>query len=294
MTREDAIAAIAEIRSTYVRDRSVFVEGHRMAEIVRAFGATEQDLKQLAQVSEGLSGDPTLPFRKTKNGRFCIDSHNRRVIRLEFKPFVLSEEEDFVRHDSGIVREFDEIGDDLQGNVAFHALFIAKSLIIEGVEVEPRPHLDYSSPNWVCTLFNIRTVTNGEMIGEPALEGVHSDGVDHTMTTFLGAENMTADSAVTRLHDMQETNGRRWNEAEERFVVGQLAHRSFLDTMLIVDHERKHSVTPVTAVDKVRPATRDMLIFFTRKPAAPGHVSYPFDSLQPHPDLPLSINLRMS
>jgi hypothetical protein len=291
MSREEAFAEIVRIRESYLRDRFAFVEGERMATILKGLGADESDLKGLSEVSEGLVSDPTLPFRKTKSGRFSIDFEKRMIERLEFQPFILSKEEDFVRHDSGITRSFDEIGQDLQGNRALQALFIFKAMAIEGIEVEPRPKIDYSAVNWVCTLFNIRTVTNEDLIGEPALEGVHSDGVDHTMTTFLGAENMTVDSAVTRLHDMQEINGLQWNEAREDLVVGQMVHRNFLDTMLIVDHERKHSVTSVVAIEPTRPATRDMLIFFTRKPASLGHVSHPYDSFRAHGDLPMSVDL---
>ncbi|KAJ5889083.1 hypothetical protein N7495_009124 [Penicillium taxi] len=117
-----------------------------------------------------------------------------------------------------------------------------------------------------CTLFNLRTVTNKDLVGEPALEGVHSDGVDFTMTTFLGSENMTSDSAVTFLHDMRAKNALRWDEVNPVHTMGSYQHRDFLDTLLFVDHERKHSLSPVHAVDPAWPATRDMLIFFTRKP----------------------------
>ncbi|WP_394350839.1 2OG-Fe dioxygenase family protein [Elizabethkingia argenteiflava] len=39
-------------------------------------------------------------------------------------------------------------------------------------------------------------------------------------------------------------------------------HWDFLHTLLIVDHERKHSLTPVKTETDI--AIRDMLIFFTR------------------------------
>ncbi|OLL27553.1 hypothetical protein BTH42_32515 [Burkholderia sp. SRS-W-2-2016] len=50
---------------------------------------------------------------------------------------------------------------------------------------------------WVSAVFNLRTVTTPDLLGEPALEGVHSDGVEHTMTTLLGHANMSPDSAET-------------------------------------------------------------------------------------------------
>ncbi|MFC8917839.1 2OG-Fe dioxygenase family protein [Streptomyces sp. NPDC057116] len=290
-TFNDAMSEITEIRAQYVRERSVFVEGARMVRLLKALGATDADLEKIKLVSDDLPQDPTLPFRKSRNGRFCFDFENSRAYRLEFQPFALSAEEDFVRHDSGQTRIFEEIGDDLQMNTALQALLRFKSLIFRGVTTAHRPKLDYDSPSWICTLFNLRTISTPELQGEPALEGVHSDGVDHTMTTFLGSENMTADSAVTFLHDMRERNATRWNQADPKLLVGQCRHRHFLDTLIVVDHERKHSLSPVEAVDKRLPATRDMLIFFTRKPVLAGHISHPYDSLKAHERLPMAVEL---
>ncbi|ONI81703.1 hypothetical protein ALI144C_19820 [Actinosynnema sp. ALI-1.44] len=262
-----------------------------MTRLLAALGATEEDLQKIKLVSDNLSKDPTLPFRESRNGRFCIDFDTAQAYRLEFQPFVLSAEEDFVRHDSNMVRRFDEIGNDLQLNSTLQALLKFKSLVIKDVPIKHRPDLDYTSNKWVCTLFNLRTITTPDLTGEPALEGVHSDGVDHTMTTFLGSRNMTADSAVTQVHDMRETNAIRWDETDPALILGSWQHQDFLDTLLIVDHERKHSLSPVLAVGEEKTATRDMLIFFTRKPVQEGHISYPYDSLNLHEALPMSVDL---
>jgi hypothetical protein len=280
-----------DIQCRYVRDRWTFIEGARVVAFLGSLGATAEDLAQLKLVSDELTSDPTLPFRKTRNGRFCLDPQAQSVYRLEFQPFILSSEEDFVRYDSDTLRRFDEVRDDLQHNTALQALFALKFLVIHGVDVAQRPKLDYGNAKWISTLFSIRTTTTPGLLGEPALEGVHSDGVDHTMTTFLGSANMTAGSAVTYLHDMGEINGKRWHETDPGQTMGQAQHRDFLDTLLIVDHERKHTVSPVYPVDDTKPALRDMLIFFTRKPAEEGHVSFPYDSLAPHRALPMSASL---
>ncbi|MFJ3219971.1 2OG-Fe dioxygenase family protein [Kitasatospora sp. NPDC086801] len=285
------ISDLTRIKKEYVEQRSAFVPGEHMAGLLKGLGATDADLAQLQRVSDDLPDDPTLPFRKSKNGRFHFDVKNGTVDRGEFQPFVLSAGEDFVRHDSGQTREFAEVGDDLQLNRAFQGLLLFKAFMVQDVEIAHRPKLDYDYPGWVCTLFNLRTVTTPELVGEPALEGVHSDGVDHTMTTLLGSENMTADSAITFLHDMRQINAVRWDEVDPELVVGRHQHRHFLDTMLVVDHERKHSLSPVVAADPQQASTRDMLIFFTRKPALEGHISHPHDSLVCHSSLPMSAGL---
>ncbi len=291
MKNESAVADIMDIRSEYISTRWTFVDGARMVSLLGSLGATDEDFERLKAVSDSLASDPTLPFRRTRNGRICLDPQARRAYRLEAQPFILSKEEDFVRHDSETLRRFDEVQDDLQLNTALQAMLAFKLMVIHGVDIARRPRLDYGRADWICTLFSIRTVTSPELLGEPALEGVHSDGVDHTMTTFLSSRNMTGNSAETFLHDMREVNGNRWNETDPGLVKGRAQHRDFLDTLLIVDHEYKHSVSPVYPIDSSAAADRDMLIFFTRKPAEEGHVSFPYDSVVPHRTMPMSFDM---
>lgn len=288
---EESIAEMEKLKEEYIRNRSVFIKGESMIELLKNLGATQDDLEKLKLVSDDLPADPTLPFRKSKNGRFSFDFESGRIDRLEFQPFSLSANEDFVRHDSGQLRKFEEIDNDLQLNSAFQALLIFKAFMVENIKIAHRPNLDYDSKRWVCTVFNLRTITTPSLVGEPALEGVHSDGVDHTMTTLLSSENMTDDSAITSIHDMQEINGTRWNEINTKLVVGRHQHRHFLDTMLVVDHERKHSVSPVIAVNPQQKSTRDTLILFTRKPAVEGHISAPYDSFKKHVIRPMSVGI---
>jgi hypothetical protein len=262
-----------------------------MVSLLASLGATDEDFERLKLVSDQLKPDPTLPFRRSRNGRFCLDSRARRGYRLEWQPFVLSRDEDFVRHDSETLRTFAEIQDDLQLNTALQAMLVFKCAVIHGVEIARRPRLDYDRAEWICTLFNLRTITTQDLLGEPALEGVHSDGVDHTMTTFLAAQNMTDGSAETFLHDMREVNGNRWHEADTALVKGKVRHHEFLDTLLVVDHEYKHSVSPVYQIDDTDPAIRDMLIFFTRKPTEEGHISFKYDSVVAHQTLPMSFGM---
>lgn len=294
MTRMDldmVWAEIDEIKTRYRRDRAAFVKGEHLIEILSAFGSTPQSVAAFRNVSEGLPPDPTLEFRMARNGRFCLDTGAGKAYRTEFQPFILSSDEDFVRHDSGKVRKFAEINNETQLNPTFPALLVFKHLVIGDIEIVHRPGLDYDSDKWICTAFHTRTTTTAELTGEPALEGVHSDGVDHTMTMLLGCENMTEDSAVTRIHDMREHNATRWSDVNPELAIGSWKHRDFLDTILIVDHERKHSVSTIMRKDQTKSAQRDMLVLFTRKPALPGHVSHQYDSVAPHTTLPMAVDL---
>jgi len=283
------LPTLVELNQRYRAQRYLFIQGNEVVRLVKRLGATAEDLKRLRRVSDHLAPDPTLPFRESRNGRFRIDYGSGRIERLEFQPFVLTAEEDFVRHDSGKVREFRGIDDELQLNTAFQALLLLKAALIKDVEVAPRPNLKKNASQLVVTVFNLRTITTPERLGEPALEGVHSDGVDHTMTTFLGSDNMTDESAITFLHDPREKNGTRWDEADLSLRRGHVKHREFLDTLLLVDHEFKHSLSPVFAKEPNQRAVRDMLIFFSRFPTEVPHVSHPYDSLRPHRELPMSL-----
>nr|POE50460.1 hypothetical protein CFP56_73878 [Quercus suber] len=289
----DAISKIMKLRQSYLENRSAFIEGENLLPLLRFLGAKDEDVPKLQKVSNRLYEDPTLPFRRSRNGRFCLDMDTQTLRRLEFQPFALSVEEDFKRYDSDQIRRFDEVENDLQLNSVFQALLVFKAMIIHGVPTIARPKLDYSRNKWVCTLFNLRTVTTPKMLGEPALEGVHTDGVDHTMTTFLGSNNMAPDSAVTFMHDMREETGARLNGTTPELIKARVQHRKFLDTLLIVDNERKHSISPVYAVDDTKEATRDMLIFFTRRPVTGDHISASIDSLRPHTGLPMEVPLFM-
>ncbi|KAF2641914.1 hypothetical protein P280DRAFT_468403 [Massarina eburnea CBS 473.64] len=288
---EGAVSKILELKKTFERERLVFVKGEIMVSWLRGLGATLSDLDAIQTVSNSLKGDPTLPFRKSKNGRFLFDFDNNQLRRLEFQEFVLSATEDFVRHDSEKTRTFEEVNRDLQGNTALHALFLFQSIMIRGIPTKHRPMLDYNLSEYVCTLFNLRTVTTANLVGEPALEGVHADGVDFTMTTLLGSNNMTDDSAITYVHENAEKTGARWHEMDPKLLRGSHQHKHFMDTLLFADAERKHSLSAVERKDKSHDATRDMLIFFTRKPVVEGHVSYKYDSLVDHKTLPLTVSL---
>ena len=289
----EAIAAIMALRKLYLQDRHIFVRGQDMIPILKGLGAREDDFSTVQDISDLTGPDPTLDYRTVTYGRYCIDAQTRSIRRLETQPYTLTVEEDYKRHDSGMQRMFDEAPNEMQGNTVVQALMLFKAMVIHGVPLNPRDRLDYSSQSWVTILFNARTHTakHEGLYGEPALEGVHSDGSDHSMTVFLGSENMTSDSAVTYLHDNQERTGVQTYETNPTLIHGRVQHRHCLDTLLFVDHDFKHSVTSLYQEDAERPATRDMLVIFTRRPKMDGHISGYADTFDLHPTSPLHLPL---
>jgi hypothetical protein len=278
-----------------VKKRFVFLPGKEMKTILSGLGAKTRDMDILQRAGSSLPPDPTLPFRRAQMGRWVFDQTNQppTLRRGEHQPWVLSDAEDFVRHDSGQVRNFDEVPRDLNNNTALQALLAFKLFMMQGAgeNYAHRPSLDYSSPKYVCTAVPIRTTTTATLVGEPALEGVHADGVDFTMTTFLNATNVTDNNAQTLLHDNRQKNALAHCDTDPKYRVAEYQHRNYLDTLLFFDHELKHSLSSVVPADKSKDAHRDMIVFVTRKPTLEGDIRFERDSLKDHKEQPLSITL---
>lgn len=151
-----AVARIRKLRQVYIEQRYAFVEGKDLIPLLKALGARDEDFEPLKVVSNHLKKDPTLPFRETRNGRFCHDFDSETLRRLEFQPFALSVEEDFKRHDSGQTRRFDEVENELQHNTAFQALMLFKAMLFHRVTFTPRPKCTYLQ---LLTPFNTRSST---------------------------------------------------------------------------------------------------------------------------------------
>ncbi|GAB1193811.1 hypothetical protein APSETT444_003041 [Aspergillus pseudonomiae] len=289
----DTMATIMSLRQTYIKDRFIFVKGEDMIPILKGLGARDADFERLKSITDQTSPDPTLDYRAASFGRYCIDFEARDIRRLEPQPYTLTVQEDWKRHDSAVRRTFAETPTDMQENTVVQALMIFKALVFQNVSITPRDRLDYSSQSWVCMMFNGRIVTDISkgIFGEPALEGVHSDGSDHTMSVLLRCDNMRPDSAVTFLHDNEETTGVPVSKVEPALIKARVQHRHFLDTLLFVDHDYKHSVTSLHPLCPSSIALRDVLVAFTRRPKMEGHISGYSDSMALHTESPMQIPL---
>lgn len=288
----EAIAKIMRIRQDYIENRMVFIPGKTMRLFLVTLGASLDDLATLQSLSEKLGSDPTLSYRKIRSGRFCVDYDAKTIRRLEHRPFVLSVAEGFKRFDSGQPRIFEELEDDVQQNTVFQALLSFKAILVHGVHVTPRPLIDYSQNRLISRAFHIRTTTSPELLGHPASEGIHSDGADHVMSTFLSSFNLATDGGATYVHDVEQTSGVQVANADPLYVLGRVRHQHPLDTLVIIDHERKHSLSPVYPRDPTRNATRDMFVWFTRGLPMEGHISKAYDTTVAHQRLDMEIPLQ--
>ncbi|KAJ5934193.1 hypothetical protein N7466_003740 [Penicillium verhagenii] len=277
-----SVAKAMQLRQAYLRDGCIFIEGERLIPILKGIGAREEDFEKLKMVSHHLDPDPTVNYRTLRSGRFSVDTRAGTIERLQRQPFILTTVENYKRHDSDVPRDFGDFDENHQNNTVIQALIVFKTWITQDVPVLARPGLDYDKDTVLTEVFNVHTFTDKEIQGYPALEGVHQDGSDNTMTVMLGSSNITPDSGITFVHGRDETTGVQHSETKTELVKGRYQHRDFLDTLLFTDNSFKHSVTPVYAMDKDQPSYRDMFVIFSRKPRSDLHLSGFPDSLEPH------------
>lgn len=277
-----AVAEAMELRQAYLRDGCIFIKGEDLIPILLGIGAREEDFNKLRKVSHYLDPDPTVNYRTLRSGRFSVNMSAGTIERLERQPFILTTVENYKRNDSDIPRDFGDFDENHQDNTVIQAMVVLKAWITQNIPVLPRPGLDYEKDTVLTEIFNVHTFTDQGIQGYPALEGVHQDGSDHTMTVILGASNITPDSGITFVHARDEITGVQHSETRMELLKGRYQHRDFLDTLLFKDNSTKHSVTPVYALDKSQPSYRDMFVIFSRKPRSETHLSGQPDSLKAH------------
>lgn len=280
-------------KAQLMRHKYVFVPGSEMEKTLRMLGARDSCLTELRDVCDNMNPDPHLPFRTTSMFRMGFGRADHTARRLTREPFVLTEADGFKRKDSGAWRFFGEAQDWVMHNTAYQALLQFKYFMMGGIPTNPRPGCD-PSRNWNMCGFFLRTHTTDDLLGEPALEGVHQDGVEWTMTTFFNSNNMRSDSARSVLYGPQQKICVPTAEADQRNVLASVQLKQFLDTLLFIDNELSHSVSAVHQDRKGAVATRDMGVFFTRRMAVPGgeFSAADFDSEEIHERLPFAMALN--
>lgn len=241
-----------------------------------------------------LAQDPTLSFRHTRTGRYLFDNDIETISRLEYQPFVLTEEDGFIREDSGAQRHFRALDDRWQSNTAYQALLKLKMLLIQGNAFTPRHLTDQQSPKSISTVFHLRLIAQPDSLSELSIEGVHKDGVDHTMIVMMNKHNVKDNTGALRVHSPQEAIGTPWQKINPENVLYEHNNAQYLDVLLIADNELNHSGTPIFTHDNKNQAYQDFMVLLSRYPTVDAHPSHKFDSMNAHPDLPLTLYLNQS
>ena len=112
----------------------------------------------------------------------------------------------------------------------------------------------------------ISIVSTPKILGDPTSEGVHQDGGDFTMTVLLKSQNVDFDggSGLVSLVNLNEPFGTKHDEKDPKNIIETLQPREYLDTLIFVDTALSHVVTPINALEKSKPAHRDIFATTTR------------------------------
>ncbi|WP_353640716.1 2OG-Fe dioxygenase family protein [Shigella sp. FC1655] len=228
------------------------------------------------------------------NRTLSFDHDIKTISRLEYQPFVLTEEDGFIREDSGAQRHFRAIDDRWQSNTAYQALLKLKMLLIQGNTFTPRHLTDQNSPKSISTVFHLRLIAQPDSLSELSIEGVHKDGVDHTMIVMMNKNNVKDKTGTLRVHSPNEPIGTPWQKIAPENVLYEHDNAQYLDILLIADNELNHSGTPIFTHDNKNQAYQDFIVLLSRYPTVDSHPSHKFDSMNSHPDLPLTLYLNQS
>ncbi|QIF92767.1 2OG-Fe dioxygenase family protein [Proteus vulgaris] len=285
---------INEIKKEYKNNKYVFIPQNVVIDLIKQLGAEEKDINTLIEYGDYLAQDPTLSFRHSRTGRYLFDNDIETISRLEYQPFVLTEEDGFIREDSGAQRHFRALDDRWQSNTAYQALLKLKMLLIQGNTFTPRHLTDQQSPKSISTVFHLRLIAQPDSLSELSIEGVHKDGVDHTMIVTMNKHNVKDNTGALRVHSPQEAIGTPWQEINPENVLYEHNNAQYLDVLLIADNELNHSGTPIFTHDNKNQAYQDFMVLLSRYPTVDAHPSHKFDSINAHPDLPLTLYLNQS
>lgn len=105
------INKISEMKKEYKNNKYLFIPQILVIDLIKQLGAEEKDINTLMEYGDYLAQDPTLSFRYSRTGRYLFDNDLETISRLEYQPFVLTEEDGFIREDSGAQRHFRALDD---------------------------------------------------------------------------------------------------------------------------------------------------------------------------------------
>jgi hypothetical protein len=110
--------------------------------------------------------------------------------------------------------------------------------------------------HWHVEMHQFRIEARAGEDGEPTPEGVHRDGVDYVLVLMIDRANI--ESGTTTIH------------AHDGTLLGSFTLARAMDAALVDDARVCHGVTPVTPLDPMQPAHRDVLVVTFRGVAASG------------------------
>jgi hypothetical protein len=221
----------------------------RSAELSEIIGVTAEDWSRFASNWNDLKLDTFMSdggtYRYRRYGQYEFTPATGELVLLPHEPY--RQEKFFNRLNGGIDRVYEPLTDAFTGDPLLHSLVTALGRIFTEVDETRR---------WLIKLHPVRIIA-GETIGQPAPEGRHRDGVTFVGSLLIDRLNITGGESTT------------YDEEQNLLRTVTLADRG--DLLLGNDQRTYHQVTPIEAIDRTRPAHRDVLV--VNYTALPGRLS---------------------
>jgi hypothetical protein len=291
---------LINLRKQMRRDNYLWIEGSETIQILKhVFGANEEDLNDLENASDNMNHDAHFAYKKRSMNRLSLDMKSGIAHRLTHTAYVLSDDDGLVKEGlTGVHRFYGETQDWVMQNSAFQGLISLKAFLIYGNMdvVPPRPGTDPNRNINVTTNFH-RIITTPTITGTSTPEGVHHDGSEYTMTTYLKSHNVDFEggSAVVSLLNLEQPLGVDAQEVDPKNIIKSIQHRNYLDTLVIIDQALSHVATDMKAKHVAKPANRDIVVITARKMAEKGgnYITAPFEEEEiPHQTLPCVFGIK--
>lgn len=269
-------SSFKDMKSQLWRDGYISVDSEGTKHWLKDRGATLHHLSELSDsVFDTLADDPVNDFMKAGQEDYMSC---KRKDGDEFRPHPLPTPLPFQPPQTDLVhegyddREFPRLGDWWRTNTAVRAVVnVAHDLV--DPHGTPAPGNSRSPDGKIIyTMIPTRTYISagrGDVIG-PSPEGVHQDGGTLAIQLLLGRENISPDTAKSRVWTLNQPSG----PYEEVNIAANLTQHLLLEKVLlkpfemniVMDRMVKHEGTPMTPKNASVDASRDMFLIFVRFP----------------------------
>ncbi len=100
---------------------------------------------------------------------------------------------------------------------------------------------------WKVEVHLVRVIASAEELGEPTPEGIHRDGGESGFVYLMNRQN--AKGGESAVYD------------NDKNLITRFTLTKPMDTMIFLDPDVMHSVSPIHPIDPTQPAIRDVFLF---------------------------------
>jgi hypothetical protein len=231
---------ITDIVEHLATDDFVFVESAQTSELLSTIAGAPLDSDPVFLDSwNRLEQDQYMAdggrYRKRRHATYAIDSAGQRARLMPYQPHYQTV--DYNPLNGGVARYFAPILDDLHRSATLAALLEFGNQVFTRIT---------GNHQWHIELHQFRIEARDGKQGLPTPEGVHRDGVDFVIVLMIKRVNIDSGATTIFDHDNQ--------------LVGEFMLRESFDLVLVNDRQLYHGVTPITPLDPLEEAYRDVLV----------------------------------